>query len=89
MDILISKGSYGFGHVWTLEAYGKKFYLGQDSKFCSRVLGLSPRDITEAIGSNDLRLRSTRQKLARFVCDKLEVTRSTVNKIQPWDLAAD
>ena len=86
MKVIITRGSYGFGHEWTLEAYGKQYYLGQDVKFCSRVLGVSPSAIVSVIGSPEIEVPAVNKKLARFICDELGVTRST--KIQPWELCA-
>ena len=89
MDILISAGPYGFGKTWSLKAYGKVFYLGQDAKFCSRVLGIRPRDIVNKIGTNRLDLISGRVKLARFICSELGINKSTAKNIEPWGLSAE
>ena len=89
MTIEINTGSYGFGHTWTLCAYGKKFYLGQDSKFCHRVLGMDTSYIVSQIGSKDLRLEKTKTSLARFICQELGVTRKSVNSIDQWGLCAE
>lgn len=89
MEILITSGSYGFGHNWTLKAYGKQFYLGQDVKFCSRVLGMSSKEVINEIGTNRLDLKVGRQKLAKFICNQLGINRSNANKIESWGLAAD
>jgi hypothetical protein len=86
MKVIITRGSYGFGHEWTLEAYGKQYYLGQDSKFCSRVLGLAPSTVVTSIGSAEIETPAVNKRLAKFICDQLEITRST--KIQPWALCA-
>ena len=86
MKVHITRGSYGFGHEWTLEVYGKQYYLGQDVKFCSRVLGVSPSTIVSAIGSPEIEGPSVNKKLARFICDELGITRKTI--IQPWELCA-
>ena len=37
--------AYGFGRDWILSVDGREFWLGQDAKVCSRVLGCSPKDI--------------------------------------------
>jgi hypothetical protein len=89
MTIEINTGSYGFGRTWTLCAYGKKFYLGQDSKFCHRVLGMDANYIASQIGSKDLSLKKTRANLARFICQELGVTRKSVNSIDQWGLCAE
>ena len=86
MKVIITRGSYGFGHDWTLEAYGRRYYLGQDVKFCTRVLGMEPRQIVSVIGSPNIDQKSVNNKLARFICDTLGVTRST--KLNTWDLCA-
>lgn len=86
MRVIITRGSYGFGHEWTLEAYGKQYYLGQDVKFCSRVLGVSPSTIVSEIGSPEIEKPTVNKRLARFICEELNITRST--KIEPWALCA-
>ena len=92
MIIEISTTNYGGGfvtHKWTLKAYGKSFYLGQDAKFCDRVLGMSPRYIVQQIGSDDLRRDTTRKKLAKFICGQLDITRTNAKAIEPWGLSAE
>ena len=86
MRVIITRGSYGFGHEWTLEAYGKQYYLGQDVKFCSRVLGLAPSTIVSEIGSGEIETPTVNKRLARFICSELGITRST--KLEPWALCA-
>jgi hypothetical protein len=82
--IQVSRGEWG--HNWTLDAYGKQFYLGQDGKFCSRVLGMRGSDVVEAIGSNDLRQDKVRRKLARFIINQLELDKEKLMSIEPWGL---
>ena len=84
--IEVTRGAYGFGHEWTLVAYGKRFYLGQDSKFCSRVLGMSPSVVVDEIGSSDLRDEKVLQRLAEFICFHLELDEATAEALQPWEL---
>lgn len=81
--------NYGFDHNWTLNAFGRQFYLGQDVKFCSRVLGLQPRDIVAKIGSNDLSEDSTRERLARFIMHHLNLNSKNIKNLQPWSLCAE
>jgi hypothetical protein len=88
MTIQIST-SYGFCHNWTLKAYGKSFYLGQDVKFCSRVLGCDPSYIVSQIGSNDLTKETTKKKLAKFIIEALELDRSIIKNLDPWQLCAE
>jgi len=89
MTIEINKGSYGFGHTWTLNVYGKRFWLGQDNKFCERVLGMSPLYVASQIGSKDLRKESTKTELARFICRELGITRKSVVGMAAWDICAE
>jgi hypothetical protein len=86
MKVIITRGSYGFGHEWTLEVYGKQYYLGQDVKFCSRVLGMDPSYIVQQIGSPEIEVPAVNKKLAKFICDELGITRKT--NINAWDLCA-
>jgi len=86
--IQITTGAYGFGHDWTLKAFNKSFYLGQDVKFCSRVLGLSPSDVVEAIGTNRLDTEEGREKLAEFIIESVGLTEENANQVEPWELCA-
>jgi len=88
--IEISNGSYGFGKTWTLvvnETYS--FYLGQDVKFCSRVLGVSPSYIVQQIGSNDITKPSVNKRLANFIINQLELTETKLKTLQAWELSAE
>ena len=86
MDIKIR--NYGFGTDWTLNYYGKDFFLGQDVKFCTRVLGMSPSYIVNEIGSNDLSKVTTRKKLARLIVSELGLTRNNIRELNAWQLCA-
>lgn len=81
--------NYGFDHNWTLhmEIKGerKSFYLGQDVKFCSRVLGMTPRQVVESIGTAEITTEAGNKKLAQFIVKKLKPTKHT----QPWELCAE
>jgi hypothetical protein len=81
--------TYGFVHNWTLKAYGKSFYLGQDIKFCHRILGCEPSYIIKQIGSNDLSKETTKKKLAKFILDNLNITRKNINSIDPWQICGE
>jgi hypothetical protein len=89
MKVRITNGSYGFGKVWILECYGKSFYLGQDAKVCSRSLGMTPREVIQAIGTNQIETESGNRKLARFLTKSFGITRSNVNKFQSWEFSAE
>lgn len=89
MKVRITTGQYGFGKIWVLECYGKSFYLGQDAKVCSRVLGLTPREIVQRIGTPEIETDKGNLKLAKFIVKELGITRSNVNKFPSWQFAAD
>ena len=91
--IEVSSSNYGSGfivHNWNLKVTDKgrekSFYLGQDAKFCSRVLGMTGRQVAEEIGSSDLTIEKTRYRLARFIIDTLELTEEQLFELQPWEL---
>lgn len=84
---------YGFDHNWTLEVStpkkSKSFYLGQDVKFCSRVLGMEPSYIIEQIGTAEIDYGTIgNKKLAEFICKHLNVNGKTMNRIEAWGLCA-
>jgi hypothetical protein len=85
----VSPNGYGFGHDWTLVVNEKYFWLGQDDKFCHRVLGLESAEVAARIGSNNLGNPKVRQKLAKFIIKTLGLTDSEIAKLQPWQLSAD
>ncbi len=89
MEIIVAKSSMPWCSIWTLSVYGRKFYLGQDIKFCHRVLGIAPGMVVKFIGSNHIYKKAINKKLARFICNELNITRSTVKQFEPWSLAAD
>jgi hypothetical protein len=84
--------SYGFDHNWTLVITSsngtKSFYLGQDVKFCNRVLGISPSYIVKQIGSNDVENPTVNKRLANFIINKLELTENKLKTLQSWELCA-
>ena len=86
--------NYGFDHNWTLVVSTakktKSFYLGQDVKFCSRVLGMEPSYIIEQIGTREIDHGTIgNQKLAKFICNQLNLNGRNINKIEPWGLCAE
>lgn len=89
MRIEITK-QYGFAHYWTLVYRNKSYYLGQDIKFCNRVLNMLPRDVVKAIGDNNIDDPKTNKKLARFIVSTLKDEQSIDFKnLQPWELCAE
>jgi hypothetical protein len=86
--------NYGFDHNWTLhiEINGKRksFYLGQDVKVCSRLLHMQPRDVIQAIGTNDITSENGNKKLAHFIVKTIkEIHSINFKDLQPWELAVE
>ena len=95
-ELIITRNGYGFGGDWQLSVTkGKRrkiFYLGQDAKVCHRILGLTPKELTNEIGSNDLTKKETRQKICDLILESIGVTPDNENefmKLQPWEIAAE
>lgn len=88
MTIEISVGDYGFSRNWTLSAFGKQFFLGQDVKFCRRVLGMEPSYVVAQIGTNDLGTEEGKTALAQLIVDELELDEDKVSNLEPWSLCA-
>jgi hypothetical protein len=85
--------AYGFDRNWTLVVSTakktKSFYLGQDVKFCSRVLGMEPSYIIEQIGTREVDEGTIgNKKLAKFICEQLKLNGRNISKIEPWELCA-
>jgi len=83
-----------FYYVWSLvivtEKGTKTFYLGQDEKFCQRVLGLSCAEVARSIETNKIAEGSVgNTKLANFICDALQLDEENIETIEPWELACD
>jgi hypothetical protein len=85
--------NYGFDHNWILVCETPKqkraFYLGQDVKFCHRVLGLTPRDIVEAIGTREIDTKQGNLKLAKFICKQIGLDGRSMHKLQDWVLCSE
>jgi hypothetical protein len=86
--------AYGFGQDWYLnistDNVFKSFRLGQDVKVCSRLLGMSPKEVTNEIGSNDLRRKTTKEKLGKLILDKIGICyEDEVAVLEPWELSVD
>lgn len=89
MKVIITRDSYGIGHNWTLEYNKKQFFLGQDVKFCHRVLGLHPRVIIDEIGTAEIDNNTTgNKKLAKFIVNQLGLTKSNTKDLNTWELCA-
>jgi hypothetical protein len=91
-EIKISS-SYGFDHNWTLVVSTakktKSFYLGQDGKFCSRVLGMETSYVVQKIGTREISEGTPgNKKLAKFIVKELGLNGRNIDKIEPWGLCA-
>lgn len=89
-NIMTIPNAYGFGYDWSLFVETpngvKNFYLGQDVKFCRRILGMQPSEVVNEIGSNDLRNPAVLKKLANFIIDKLGLNETEIDSLQSWEL---
>lgn len=89
MKVIITRDGYGIGHNWTLEYNKKQFFLGQDVKFCQRVLGIGPRVVIEAIGTAEIDNDTIgNKKLAKFIVSQLGLTRKNIKNLNTWELCA-
>ena len=88
--VLFTPDGYGMGYNWNLLVTTHEktttFYLGQDVKFCRRVLGMEPRDVVRELGDNDLRKEETQKKLGNFIINTLGLSELELNTLQPWEL---
>lgn len=66
---------YGMFHYWHLVLENKEtkrsFYLGQDAKVCSRLLGMPPAVVVERIGTNDPSSPEGNQKLTELILEHI------------------
>ena len=92
-EIKISS-NYGFDHNWTLivstAKKTKSFYLGQDVKFCSRVLEMDTTYVVKQIGTREIDNGTPgNKKLAKFICKELGLNGRNIDKIEAWGLCAE
>lgn len=89
---LLINSNYGFDHNWSLLVTTKKvtktFFLGQDVKFCTRVLGMEPSYVIADSGVRDLTNEKNRNKLAKYIATKLGITSKNMLKIESWRFCA-
>lgn len=88
-EVLISAGPYGFGRTWELKAYGRKFYLGQDAKVCSRLLGLDPSQVIKLIGGNNISDDQINNNLAVLIINTVGLDAENSQDLEAWALACD
>jgi len=88
--VVTQSGNYGFGHDWflivTLKEKTKSFFLGQDVKFCRRVLGMEPIEVVRVIGSNDLCQPETLRSLGEFIVEHLDLDEEKIENLEQWEL---
>jgi len=82
-------GPYGFGRTWELEAFGKRFYLGQDAKVCSRLLGLEPSEVINLIRGNNISDDKINNNLAMLIIDTIGLNFNAAQDLEAWALACD
>lgn len=74
-SIDISSQYNGLCHYWSLVLEDKEtkrsFYLGQDAKVCSRLLGMPPRAVVKRIGTNDPTTPQGNKKLAELILEHI------------------
>ena len=85
---------YGFAYYWELivstPKKTKSFYLGQDVKFCNRVLGMETSYVISQIGTRVIDNGTKgNKKLAKFICQQLEINGRNIDKIESWSLCAE
>lgn len=85
---------YGFAHYWELivstPKKTKSFYLGQDVKFCSRVLDMDTSYLVQQIGTREIDNGTPgNKKLAKFICKELGLNGRNIDKIEAWGLCAE
>jgi hypothetical protein len=106
--ILHSPNGYGFGHDWQLQLtkdqVPKTFYLGQDAKVCSRILGMNATEMEREglIPNRNIDDPETNKALAwlivravttdpEAVSDEylIEVAEHIYDHANAWDIAAE
>jgi hypothetical protein len=79
-------------YSWTLvvdfkDGLVKHFYLGQDTKFCYRVLCCQPSHVMREIGGGELYDEALRKKLAKFIIKELGLNAKRLRTLERWSLA--
>jgi hypothetical protein len=93
----VNRGSYGFGHTWTLVLEGRSstrsFFLGQDVKVCSRLLQCDPSYVVKQIGTREVESDRGSVRLARFILNTLKenhlLTTRKIMNMQNWELCVE
>ena len=92
-SVISTRNGYGFGYDWQLSISTKKspnkmFLLGQDCKFCSRVLGMDMSYIFSLLRIKEGRIVTEieARRFGRFIIKELGLTEKILNDLQPWEL---
>lgn len=85
---------YYFGRTWQLKASTPKkekvFFLGQDVKVCRRLLGMTPDEVVQTIGTNDIGNGSKGAKrLGRLIADCVGLNGRNMDKVEAWEIAVE
>ena len=94
MKATVISNPHYFGRTWQLRIKTKKdertFFLGQDVKVCSRILGMSPRQVINEIGSDNIG-NGTKgaDRLGKFIADRIGVNGRNMKKLEAWALACE
>ena len=94
MNATIKLSPHYFGRMWTLvvetKTDKKEFILGQDEKVCRLMLGLTSGEVVKKIGTNDINEGTLgNRKLAKFICDKINLNGWNMKRIQAWELCVE
>ena len=95
--IEVSRGSYGFGHTWTLVLEGKsktkRLFLGQDVKVCSRLLGMEPSYVVQRIGTREIESNKGSKNLAKLILQTLKenhlITARKLMSMESWQICVE
>lgn len=92
-SVIVTRGE--FCHNWILQVefgYKKKtikqFFLGQDVKFCTRVLGISPHELVRVIRGNQIEDPKVNKRLARYILGHIRLTTDELKKLESWELCS-
>lgn len=94
MKATVMSSPHYFGRTWQLKVSTPKkekvFFLGQDVKVCSRLLGMSPREVVAEIGTDNIG-NGTKgaDKLGRLIAERVGLTGRNMDKVEPWVLAVE
>lgn len=97
MKCWIQTTPYYFGtDVWHLcvefggkKGYLKMFYLGQDVKYCYRIMGGTLTEVLKETRIKKIETHKERVKLGNFIIRTLGLTSKDLKEIETWDLACE